>query len=112
MRRQGSASSIGQGRVLYINPLSVSLTGAMCVYPCEFCSMSSVLQNQSHELPPSQMGNKPCCSCFTRQTDITVARDVPPSWAGVDVPVSKDTARQAWLKKELKEVMARALSQL
>lgn len=61
---------------------------------------------------PSQMGNKPCCSCFTRQTDITVARDVPPSWAGVDVLASKDTTHQAWLKKELKEVMARAHSQL
>ena len=61
---------------------------------------------------PSQMGTKPCCSGFTRQTDITVARDVPPSWAGVDVPVSKDTAHQACLKKELKKVMARAHSQL
>lgn len=61
---------------------------------------------------PSQMGTKPCCSGFTRQTDITVARDVPPSWAGVDVPVSKDTAYQACLKKELKKVMARAHSQL
>ena len=118
--------------MLYINPPSMFLIGAMCVYPCQFCPVSSVLQNQSHESPPSgaflelwrqekkkliavapsQMGNKPCCSCFTRQTDITVARDVPPSWAGVDVLASKDTTHQAWLKKELKEVMARAHSQL
>ena len=53
MWRWGSASSIGQGRVLYINPPSMFLIGAMCVYPCQFCPVSSVLQNQSHESPPS-----------------------------------------------------------
>ena len=132
MWRWGSASPIGQGRVLCINSPSMFLIGAMSVYPCQFCSVSSVLQNQSHESPPSGAflelwrqekkkahcccsfsdGKQAICSCFTRQTDITVARDVAPSWAGVDVLASKDTAHQAWLKKELKEVMARAHSQL
>lgn len=54
MQRRGSASSIGQGRMHYINPFSMFLIGAYSVsYPRQFCSMSSVLQNQSHESPPS-----------------------------------------------------------
>lgn len=115
-----------RARYITLNTPLMFLIHATCVHPRWFCSVSSALQNQNREVvriwnisgivamrkekSPSllKLLLRPETSHAARisRADSTVARDAPPSWAGVAMPVGRDAAHQGCLKKDLKEVKA------